>query len=413
MRKFYTSFLVGCLSFLSVYGQDCDGQYTNDITDSATVTTVEFGSAVNSLGETQILEMDIYQPYNVSTENRPVIIIAFGGSFVGGNKRLEDMIYFSYEFAKKGYVCAAIDYRLAQITDLVFEENMVKEVFRAVQDGKAAIRFFRQDAANENTYKIDPDKIFIGGTSAGGILAVNLAYMDDENKLSEEWQGWLEEVGGLEGESGNPGFCSKPNGVFSFSGAAADTSWIEANDVPIYSAHSTEDGTVPYRTGRPLNGVAPISVQGSGDVHDRMNNLGVYNVLDTYYDGAHPSFSSNNPDTNAVRIQEIEDHLTQFLYDIMYCNPENKLQDGVEACLPRNVDELAQANQLIVYPNPAGDKFKIKGRSGIYTVYNVLGKEQMRLDVFGAEQEIDASGLSRGTYYIRGNTGETKTLIIR
>ena len=413
MKKIYLSIFGLLLGLSPLIAQDCTGMYLEDITDSADFSTVEFGSAVNSLGATQTLQMDIYQPYNVSSEKRPVMILAFGGSFVGGNRKTEDMIHFAYEFAKKGYVCATIDYRLAQTTDLFFEKNMVQEVFRAVQDGKAAVRFFRKDAAETNVYDIDPDKIFVGGTSAGGILAVNLAYMDSEDKLPESWKPWLEEVGGLEGESGNPGFCSKPNGVFSFSGAVADTTWIESDDVPIYSAHSTEDQTVPYYTGRPLNGIAPISVQGSGEVHARMNTVGVYNVLDTYYDAAHPSFSSNNPDTNAVRIQDIEDHLTQFLFDIMYCNPSNKLNANVDKCIIDNVAENIGGSSFKLFPNPANNVLNIEGASGEYELVDFTGKVLKNIELTESGKRIDVSDIASGLYLIRNTNGSAEKVLIQ
>ena len=49
-----------------------------------------------------------------------------------------------------------------------------------ISDAKAAIRYFRKDAAtNGNIFGIDPNQIYIGGYSAGAILAVNLAYIND------------------------------------------------------------------------------------------------------------------------------------------------------------------------------------------------------------------------------------------
>ena len=58
--------------------------------------------------------------------------------------------------------------------------HMLQTVMNGISDAKAAIRYFRKDAAtNGNIFGIDPNQIYIGGYSAGAILAVNLAYIND------------------------------------------------------------------------------------------------------------------------------------------------------------------------------------------------------------------------------------------
>jgi len=70
-----------------------------------------------------------------------------------------------------------------------------------VEDLRAAIRFAR---ANASEYRIDTEKIIASGESAGAIAALALAYASDFQ---------------YEGDSGNPGYPSHPNGVISKSGA--------------------------------------------------------------------------------------------------------------------------------------------------------------------------------------------------
>lgn len=384
---------------LSIWSQDCTGKYQDDIASAVDVETVKFGEAVNSQGQTQELFMDIYTPQGDQSTDRPVMIFAFGGSFIGGSRDAEDMVYFATEFAKKGYVCAAIDYRLATVFELFAEENLVKTVVRAIHDGKAAIRYFRQSAEGDNVYNIDPEKVFVGGTSAGGILALNLAYMNKEEKIPTEWEPWIEELGGLEGGSGNPGFCSVPNGVFSFAGAVVDTNWIDPTVVPAYSAHSTEDQTVPYGFGAPLSGAAPIEVYGSGLVHERLENLGTYNVLDTYYDNAHPPYSSSNADSNAFRVEEIENHLTEFLYNIMVCNPSNKLPDNVANCANSvGVEEEDEVLELTVYPNPSNGSISIN-KDALVRVYDLSGKQRLEFRS-KKNQNVEINNLKAGTYIL-------------
>ena len=372
MIKKLLSLSLLCLSYVG-FAQNCNDKYLTPIFDSVTVETVKFGEAINGQGNNQELFMDIYQGKGDTASNRPVLIFAFGGSFITGSRTSDELVYFASRMAAKGFVCASIDYRLGQITDLGAEEGLVKTVFRAVQDGKAAVRYFRQDADTDNNYRINPATIFTGGTSAGAILMLHLAYMDDPMKLPVQWQTWLGELGGLEGSSGNPGYCSKSNGVFSFSGGVADTAWIETDDVPVYSVHSTQDGVVLYNYGRPIGGNAPIELYGSGLITPRMGTLEVHAVLDTYQDDTHPSFLvEGDPQETARRLDSTELHLTEFLHNILPCNENNLIQPNQDQCQSfASVEEILGFEQEeFLYPNPASDKIYLKDAK--FTSYKIL-----------------------------------------
>ena len=410
--------LWACMTTLIAGAQvDCTGRFIQDIADSVVVETVQYGEARNKQGTLVPLSMDIYQSYQDNGIDRPVMILAFGGSFISGSRKSEDMVHFATEFAKKGYVTAAIDYRLASAFDLLQEEELVKEVFRAVQDGKAAIRFFRRDAAESNTYRVNPNAIFVGGTSAGAILGINLTYADRLEKLPMQWQNWLNELeGGLEGESGNPGYCSKPDGVFSFAGAVGDTAWIDPDDVPIYSTHSTGDETVLYGYGKPLGGAAPVSLYGSGLIHERMDNLGTHNRLDTYNDNAHPPFNVSDEQEQAQRLADIEDHLTGFLFEIMACNPNNQLPDPADRCSGvSQVAAVANENNLHVFPNPANDVLNIvAGIRGNARILNINGQVVREAMVTSpGNVTLDISGLNPGVYILEYHGSHQKLMIAR
>ena len=184
MKKIYL--LLGLISLISIQlVAQCNSRYQTNIFTNVDVTTVQYGSNMDLNNANIDLYMDIYQPQGDVETNRPLVIFAHGGSFSGGSRNSPEIVFIATELAKKGYVCASISYRLAPSAfSLIAEETTIKVVFMAIQDGKAAIRFFKQDAANANTYKINPDQIFMGGTSAGGILAYNLAYGDTITKLS-------------------------------------------------------------------------------------------------------------------------------------------------------------------------------------------------------------------------------------
>lgn len=410
--KFLYSLIVLSFAITSLQAQTCAGRYQNDIFANVDVTTYDYGSAVNMAGDTQVLQLDLYTPVGDTATDRPVVIFCFGGSFYAGSRTSSELVTLATSLAKKGYVAASIDYRLASsMFDLISEETMVKVVFGAVQDGKAAIRYFRKNFDEGNSFGIDADQIFIGGTSAGGILAINLAYVDSLHKLPATWQTWATEIGGMEGNSGNPGYCSYVSGVFGFAGAVGDTTYINANDVPFYGCHATGDQTVRYDYGAPLQGVAPVSLYGSGDIETRMNNLGVYNELDTYSGSEHPPFSNGGLATT-------NNNLTSFLYNILDCNPNNMKKTDQQDCASFYVDSVTNDTTGIVllkdlpgwniFPNPTENVLNIEYENHAIDqlyIYNVVGNQVF--ETKGLENRattIDVSNYTKGVYYIKAFT---------
>lgn len=403
MKKIYILAIV-LLGAIQISAQ-CNGRYQADIFSTIDVTTVQYGTSIDLNSNTVNLMMDIYQPQGDTSTNRPVILLAHGGSFSAGTKNDADQVYFATELAKKGYVCAAINYRLAPSAfSLIAEETTVKVVFMAIQDGKAAVRFFKKDAATTDTYKINSEQIFFGGTSAGGILAINLAYVDSANQLTApNWQTWLSAVGGLEGNSGNPGYCSRVNGTFGFAGGVADTNFIDENDVPWYGSHALTDQTVQFGYGQPLNGFTPVFLYGSGDMESRMNNLGTYNHLDQYAGGDHPPFINSSP-----IMQDNKDSLAMFLYNILDCNPANLQKANQKKCTGGSTDinELAENNiKARVYPNPFEDDLSVELFENIdnttISIINAVGKIVIEQQSDSYINKVSFSHLPRGMYFVK------------
>ena len=128
---------------------------------------------MNQQGQTVTLLADVYRPAGDTATGRPLIIWVHGGSFCCGNKTSPEIVDQATQFAHKGYVTASISYRLNPGGCSVPNEACVHAIFDARADAQSAVRFFRTNAA---TYGIDPDRIAIGGTSAGAITALGVAY---------------------------------------------------------------------------------------------------------------------------------------------------------------------------------------------------------------------------------------------
>lgn len=144
---------------------------------------------------TKDLFMDIYQPVGDIAAKRPLIIFIHGGGFYQGNRKEGRDICMV--FTNYGFASASIDYRLIDVplTDSV---TVAEGMIHAISDAKAAIRFFVEDAATTDTYKIDTNYIFISGGSAGGITAAQVAYLDPSDTIPNYISNLLSGNGGLQ-----------------------------------------------------------------------------------------------------------------------------------------------------------------------------------------------------------------------
>lgn len=258
--------------------------------DVDVATNVVYGNSTTQGGVNADLLMDIYTPQNDNASNRPLIILAHGGGFFGGEK--ESMADLATFFAKSGYVAASLKYRLVDVEPT--PEIMKKGVIDAVQDMRAAIRFFRKDLANANDYRISSNNIFVGGYSAGGFMGLHTAYLNDESEITElggeDLLNYVNANGGLEGNSGNPGFSSEVRGAISLAGALALANFIDAGEPLVYSFHGTADSVVPYNSGD-ADGSGVIT-EGPSIYHPVAESLGITNKLYTVEGGEHDVFWS-------------------------------------------------------------------------------------------------------------------------
>jgi acetyl esterase/lipase len=273
------------------------GRFFQPIFPNVTVTPgVNYGSAVDFAGVTRPLLMDIYQPTGDVAVERPVIIFAHQGGFVSGSRTDAYMVKVCTQFAKLGYVTASIDYRLGFVfTGLrapADTPQVAKAAIRGMQDMRAAVRFFRRDAATTNTYRISPSRIVVGGSSAGAFAALEVGYLDKDSEVPA-YVG-LADLGGIEGASGNPGYSSAVLAVLNLSGATEQPSLIEPGNAPLYSLHGTADATVPYLQGKVGSLLPPKYVYGSGRLHPYATSIGVPNLLRTLLGAGHVPFESTS-----------------------------------------------------------------------------------------------------------------------
>ena len=219
------------------------------------------------------LDMDIYEPSNDSELQRPAIIFLHPGAFFSGSNQSDDMVSLSIDAAKKGYVAISANYRLG--LNIVSTYSGERAVYRGVQDISALIRYLREHSED---LRIDSDKIFIWGSSAGAFIGLHLAYSDDSERPESTYGGGNDpDLGCIDCEGNNYNHNSRPNALVSCWGAIGSLDWIDSHDnIPAIMLHGTSDLVVPYDYGLPftINIALPV-VYGSNQIYDRLNLLNI------------------------------------------------------------------------------------------------------------------------------------------
>ena len=194
-------------------------------------------------------------------------------------------------FAHRGYVTASLDYRLG--FNPLSSNASERAVWRGVQDGSAAVRFFKENAV---TYKIDTTRIFIWGSSAGSFLALGLAYIDNAERPASTYSGFLRPDLGCKDCTGNNfAHSSKVTGIISCWGATKDTSWIQNNNnIPVQLFHGTADATVPYTEGYPFGLPTITYVRGSQQINEQLNRTSIYHEFYSVTGSGHEYWGTSN-----------------------------------------------------------------------------------------------------------------------
>ncbi|QKG58501.1 carboxylesterase family protein [Hymenobacter sp. BRD128] len=338
------------------------GRYYQPVFATVTVTSgVAYATAPTYRGTSQTLTMDIYQPAGDTVKRRPLIIFAHQGGFLVGSKTDAYMVAICTRMARLGYVAASIDYRLGfPLTGLAQPADtagVAQAAIRGMQDMRAAVRFFRSDAATTKAYRVYSNYIVVGGSSAGAFMALETGYLDKPSEVPA--YAGLAALGGIEGTGGNGGYSSAVAAVLNLSGATESPSIIEAGNAPLCSVHGTADATVPYLQGRIGGGLPPKYVYGSGRLNPRATAVGVRNTLRRFSKAPHIPFESNAAyaDTTFWTIRDFLRPLLRLsgtplavraasaasLSALAYPTPA---RDAVQLALPTNWRELGDAQLL-------------------------------------------------------------------
>lgn len=381
------------LSFAQV--STCDGtRYANFTYTPSASTGILFGNATTIGGTNQDLYLDFYEPTGDMAAERPLVIIAFGGSFISGTR--QDMQWMCEYYASLGYTAATIDYRLydGPLIPLPDSTAMTEEVLMAVSDMKAAIRFFKEDAATANNYGVDTNNIFVAGISAGAIVASHAALLDSNDALESYITPILNANGGWTGNSStNTQYTDNVRGLLNFSGALRKADYIDVNDPPLFSVHDDMDDVVPYGYGAAsVAGFPIINMEGSQLMHQQAQNVGVSTELITFPGNGHVSYFQG---TQAIADSVLWESAS-FLYDII-C-PQYA-----------NTNELTEMEGLTISPNPTESSFIVAWEeqevSSIQLI-DATGNVLSTVIPTGNDQTFEIRAFAPGMYFVRLVTEE-------
>jgi acetyl esterase/lipase len=150
--------------------------------------------------------LDIYRPKGVDLENAPVLVQVHGGGWTIGTKEQQGLLLMN-RMAQRGWVCVAMNYRLAP-----------KHPFPAqIIDVKKAVAWTRENIAS---YGGDPSYLVITGGSAGGHLAALAALTPGEPEYQPGFEDADTSVAG----------CVPFYGIYDMAGLTGDKNALAMRD---------------------------------------------------------------------------------------------------------------------------------------------------------------------------------------
>ncbi|NNV54358.1 carboxylesterase family protein [Limnovirga soli] len=390
---------------------------------------VNYGRNTDWNGVTGNLNLTVYYPDNAADpfKKRPLIVLVHGGGFVGGTA--VSMQTEAQYFARKGFVCASINYRLGWEQTCTPDNNSLPDAaYRSLQDTHAAIRYL---VNNANTYKIDKNNIFMYGRSAGAIICLFTQFVS-EAAFNQTFPGTTARLGSLTRSSNNLTNTFSIKSIGSVAGGVTDTSFISAeNIIPVAMFQGTLDDVIPFATGNPYGCVYFAPTSGSSDITKRLDHLGgcyeldyqpgishgeVYEGLDSFFYNRLSHFYKSTLCNDCKQVIYNNTKLQQSNTAIMHNLNTTFVNHSAVMVHANKADVTISLKSFYIIPNPAqqitnlyfnssvaGNKFQI-------SITNASGVIVGKLDgivVTGVNSlQLDMGNYISGVYMIELNTGK-------
>lgn len=479
--------MVGVMG-LGIQSQLKAQRYLTEVFSQVTVTDdITYGQNVSILTGSPVLQdlkMTMYAPTGDTETNRPLIIFLPTGIFLPkgvnqtpvGSRKDSLAVELCTRLAKRGYVVASISYRLGWNPVDPSQDGrtgtLLRAIYRAVQDGRTAVRYFRKDVAtNSNSYGIDPVRIGVVGEGSGGYVGLAMATLDQatEIQLTKFFDFTANEpyvipavLGDFNGIGGSTilnndnhvGYSSDIDLCVNIGGAMGDSSWIEAGDAEMISFHCMSDPYAPYGTGDvivPTTGDFVVEVSGSQVVQDYANSFGnnaafvaanfndVYTTQADMYNGGleglypfvtttvesapwqwwdssdpmHANGLATNPNMSKAKAMLYIDTIMGYMIPRMY---EGLTIDSIGL---NTLNKSLTNNEVRVFPNPSNGTFSVSTSSNIESieVFSITGQMVYTVkNISSSVYEVSNTTLDKGVYFIKVKTNsglETKKITLQ
>lgn len=437
----------------------------------ATETNIEYGNSVNFAGVQKTLEMDISYPTDdiVPSCGRPLALIIHGGAWLAGNKNEGYIPGIRRDFAKRGYVAVAINYRLGFFqTDVSKNCNIdgwnclnaadslewIRAWYRGVQDAKGALRYMIN---HQDDYDIDPSNVFVIGESAGAYIAMGVGFMDVEDEkpigcgavssVSAPHQDYYlpciedsqydmnindmdlsrPDLGSIHGNLNPTSLPYNIKGVASLYGGLYQDLFSKKAyfDTPrLYMFHQPNDLIVPINYDLLLKGLNTCAMNtGCVNIQNRKYSYGsqaIDNMIDTL--SISPVWK---PEVRYETTTNTADCVLQFLDSETYAG--HKLDNywtrtvsiadffaediGPNDCATLSLDNLNTISNIDIYPNPTNDQLFISHNTTEVNIYlfDTQGKILEKQSGVTSGSSISIGDLNNGVYYLKVSSDTQNT----
>ena len=357
-------------------------------------------------------------PQNVDPcEKRPLLVILPGSGFVEQqpyltNPNLDAIAHF---YADKGYAVVTADYhRVEDPCRSIVETHNV--IYKAAQQVHSLLQYM---VGNQNLAGIDPDHIYLFGSSAGGIAGITAAYADEALLNAVLPSNTVPASKKALNYYTRPQYKDVNYSIRSFAMVSSAMPWFTSvgddlftnraknHNMPIMFIHGIGDETVQFNIG-PSSLCKDIDVNLCGSqcmanlleaagicyelhaVESTLHSLrdhpliGTFNLIDV----------TINRWLNArLRCQRCESKTFWYSEDLSLLKSGTIPEENLNTNTPAGIH---------IFPNPATDQVTFalpKGGTGTYTVINSVG-QTVGYGSIENQLQIDVSELPVGTYNV-------------
>lgn len=424
-----------------------------------------YGMETNFAGISDTLKLDIYKPVGDNNCQRPLLILVHGGSWIAGSKYDSNILFMAQEMASKGYVVAAINYRLgmhktsnynlywacntsisAPCAYIADSSEIVRAIYRGMQDTKGAVRFMKERANIDST---DINNVFLAGESAGGFIVLSTAFMEEFQKppdcfalsdavtpdadlvacLPSGYSLTRPDLGSIEGTLHIGVTNSNINGVANFYGAMLDPTVMTGSvkKPAVYLFHQGTDVVVDYNYNRvmgrtnwecfsPTNICQPYPntpfAYGGEALRRQLDSMGTQAPLyraDIIYNYSYMNdcFANGHAIDNVI-LRSL--HMAELFAAVIDSNGNIPPMN----CSLINVEEI-DANDFLIYPNPTSGiiniHMKVKHSVQKINLIDITSKKVELTDFIQEAGRIQLRiDVNAGLYFLEIQTEEAVAL---